>query len=523
MRTDGRPSGVAVASTISSPCDPFVEELQRVVFMPAPPPARRAASGSATAGGRTGRQRSDRRDPERRAQPDHRAEHPADRGPERAHAVVHDHERARDARAERGRDHARGRSPRPGCRAASGRSRTGTRRRTAWRRTSQCGPPAAGTSTSGAGKRKQPIMNAGPTPIRREMRAVTTEPNSVPIDATPSTTPSVAGRTCERARRIEEEQREEHEVEEVERRDAEQLGADDRVAADPARAREHAARVVLLVRRVGRVDPAHEERRPDVRDRVERERVRPAEKLHEHAAEARAREERERAAAVREGVGRDVVLAAHDRLEERRRTRRRRRRRACRCRTRRCRGAAHVRWPSAYAIGTVAIRSPRQMSVTSITWRRPARRSTQLPAWSEKMRFGTSAIVVSAPICAGRRIEREHRGQRQRDQRDLVADERHRLPDEVAAEVRVLAEQRRQHRTQDNVQTTGRLRRQPGSIGQANLVPQEPGSCLSASRRNDRRRAPRAPCASGRRRSNGFCRNAMPGSSTPWCPIDESV
>ena len=39
------------------------------------------------------------------------------------------------------------------------------------------------------------------------------------------------------------------------------------------------------------------------------------------------------------------------------------------------------------------------MSVTSITCRRPARRSTQLPAWSEKMRFGTSAIVVSAPIC----------------------------------------------------------------------------------------------------------------------------
>ena len=61
--------------------------------------------------------------------------------------------------------------------------------------TSQCGPPAAGTRMSGAGKRKQPIRNAGPTPIRREMRAVTTEPKSVPIDATPSTTPSVPGRT----------------------------------------------------------------------------------------------------------------------------------------------------------------------------------------------------------------------------------------------------------------------------------------------------------------------------------------
>src|SRR5580765_8067896 len=39
------------------------------------------------------------------------------------------------------------------------------------------------------------------------------------------------------------------------------------------------------------------------------------------------------------------------------------------------------------------------MSVTSITRRRSPRRSTQLPACSEKIRFGTSATVVSAPIC----------------------------------------------------------------------------------------------------------------------------
>jgi len=36
--------------------------------------------------------------------------------------------------------------------------------------TSQCGPPAAGTRMSGAGNRKHPIRNAGPTPIRREMQ-----------------------------------------------------------------------------------------------------------------------------------------------------------------------------------------------------------------------------------------------------------------------------------------------------------------------------------------------------------------
>ena len=45
-----------------------------------------------------------------------------------------------------------------------------------------------------------------------------------------------------------------------------------------------------------------------------------------------------------------------------------------------------------------------------------------------------------------RRVECEDGGQWQRDQRDLVADQRHRLPDEVAAEVRVLAQERRQHR-----------------------------------------------------------------------------
>ena len=59
----------------------------------------------------------------------------------------------------------------------------------------QCGPPAAGMRISGAGKRKQPAMNVGPTPMRREIRAVTNEPESVPIDAAPSTMPSVAGRT----------------------------------------------------------------------------------------------------------------------------------------------------------------------------------------------------------------------------------------------------------------------------------------------------------------------------------------
>src|SRR4051794_35918856 len=51
-------------------------------------------------------------------------------------------------------------------------------------------------------------------------------------------------------------------------------------------------------------------------------------------------------------------------------------------------------------MGTVTMTRPRPMSVASITLRRSPRRSIQLPACSEKRRFGTSAAVVKAPICA---------------------------------------------------------------------------------------------------------------------------
>ena len=62
--------------------------------------------------------------------------------------------------------------------------------------TTHCGPPASGTRISGAGKRKQPNANVRPMPNRLPMRAVTNEPASVPTDAAPSTSPSVAGPTC---------------------------------------------------------------------------------------------------------------------------------------------------------------------------------------------------------------------------------------------------------------------------------------------------------------------------------------
>ena len=119
------------------------------------------------------------------------------------------------------------------------------------------------------------------------IRAVTNEPPSVPIDATPSTRPSVAGRDVQLTRRVEHEQREEDEVEEVQRRDAEQLGADDRVVADPACARPSAR---PISRRSARrlVDAACARGRAPTRGTRARRRASaygPAQQLHEHAAE----------------------------------------------------------------------------------------------------------------------------------------------------------------------------------------------------------------------------------------------
>ena len=55
IRTDGRPSGVAVASAIWSPSHPFVEELERVSSLRGLLREHRAASGSATGAGTASR------------------------------------------------------------------------------------------------------------------------------------------------------------------------------------------------------------------------------------------------------------------------------------------------------------------------------------------------------------------------------------------------------------------------------------------------------------------------------------
>ena len=159
-------------------------------------------------------------------------------------------------------------------------------------------------------------MNVGPTPNRREMRAVTNEPISVPSEAAPSTIPSCRGPHLQLPRRVEQEEREEHEVEEVERRDAEELGADDRVLLDPPCSRKQAAALMGCARRLLRVDPSEEERRPEERASVEGQRVRTAEHLHQDAA-ILLPATKEKRAAVEERVGLHIVVARHDQFTRR--------------------------------------------------------------------------------------------------------------------------------------------------------------------------------------------------------------
>ena len=63
-------------------------------------------------------------------------------------------------------------------------------------------------------------------------------------------------------------------------------------------------------------------------------------------------------------------------------------------------------------------------------------RSSQAPAGSEKSRCGMSAAAVRYPISAASASRIEHRGERQGDERHLVAEERHGLAEPEVAEVR---------------------------------------------------------------------------------------
>ena len=74
--------------------------------------------------------------------------------------------------------------------------------------------------------------------------------------------------------------------------------------------------------------------------------------------------------------------------------------------------------------------------------RRRRTRSSQTPAGSEKSRCGRSPTAVSRPICAALGVEDQDGDDRQREERDLVAEDRDRLADPEAPEV-VLAQQRR--------------------------------------------------------------------------------
>ena len=184
-------------------------------------------------------------------------------------------------------------------------------------RITQRGPSASGTSRSGAGKTTQPSAKAGPTPIRRVTRPVTTAPRMPPTAAAPSTSPRVAGETPSIGRRVEDEERGEDEIEEVDRRGRAECGPDDRAAEDPAHARDDMALPRRLGRRLLDVDGPEEEGGGDIGARVDDERYRRRDRLHEHAADARAGDVGQSSAAVHDRAALDEALARHERDVER--------------------------------------------------------------------------------------------------------------------------------------------------------------------------------------------------------------
>ena len=183
--------------------------------------------------------------------------------------------------------------------------------------TSGRAPPASGTSISGAGNSTQPTAKVGPTPSRRCTAAVTTEPITLPIAPAPITRPSAPAFTCSVlvANRIQ---------------SAKNMKLNRlMVAVAPSEARMIGLRAMnrspaitppLAGVRVGlwlgRVDPAHEQRRGHERERVRGHRQRRRQRLHQQAADGGAGHERHRPAAVQQRAAADELLARHQHHEQ---------------------------------------------------------------------------------------------------------------------------------------------------------------------------------------------------------------
>ena len=151
----------------------------------------------------------------------------------------------------------------------------------------------AARARAAPGRARSRARTPGPTPKRRLSRPVRSEPSTPPHGAGAEHEPEHAGPHAQLTGRVEDEQRPEDEVEEVDRRGREQLRADDRRAPDVAHARLHVPALGRLGRRLLRVDRAHRQRREDERERVDDQRDRRREDLHEQAAEARPGDVRE--------------------------------------------------------------------------------------------------------------------------------------------------------------------------------------------------------------------------------------
>ena len=259
----------------------------------------------------------------------------------------------------------------------------------------QCGPAASGTSSSGAGNRKQPRVERRPdADPPAEPPGDRPTPITLPIAPAPMIAPERSRLDAERTVRVQHEEREEDEVEEVDRRRP--ASSEARITGDagdvPTRRREMAALGGLGRRLAGGSGSAKGPRRGR---RPRRRRAR----MGAVTAPARVR---------RRGWGRPRTRSARLPLQELVRLQvvaraGRARRTACCTRRRRTCSASRSTNPTTNSCSIVSSVEPvghrhrsraaaaRPMSAAIMTCRRWLRRSTQAPACREKIRFGSSA------------------------------------------------------------------------------------------------------------------------------------
>src|SRR5919198_348859 len=383
--------------------------------------------------------RCGRTNPERRPQPDPGTECAAEQGAERPHAVVDDHVGAGDprpqpvgdqrgldrpaddvedhhaeAREELGREQQRQHRP-----VRPVRERYEQERRREEHAADHEGRAYSEPSayTAGEDRADQPADRGGA--------------EHQPENARPH---------AERARRVEDEQGPENEVEEVDRRRRKQRGADHRRAPEVAQARLHVPLGRLLGRRLDRLDRAQRERGSEERDRVRDQRPWRREHLNEHAADARAADERERAAAVEQRVRLEVALPRDERDEQRR-----------------VRDEEEDAQRPDEEGDDVELGERQDVEPVGDRDREEQRGAAEdgdehrLAAAPAPVEPGTRVQREDQgrgdpgrgqiAHLGRRRVQRQHARERQRDQRDLVAEQRHRLAEPEPAEV-ALAENR---------------------------------------------------------------------------------